>query len=89
MTAPVPVPRREFAAKPTPPLYPGQEFVATFRPAARWSEAIQRHAGVRCRWRAAWQISEGCCAGELACIPVGGAAKGLAWAPESELTERA
>jgi len=64
-------------------------FVATFRPAPHWSRWIQRHAGVRCAWRPVWRIGHGPFRGEMACVPLNGAAKGLAWAPESELVERA
>lgn len=64
-------------------------FVATFRPAARWSNKIRRHGGVRCAWKPIWRIEEGPFAGEMACVPLNGAAPGLAWDPESELTERA
>jgi hypothetical protein len=84
-----PVPRPELAAKPEPPLYPGQVITATFRPAANWSPSIQAHAGVRGKWRAAWVVSEGPCRGQLACIPLSGIAAGLAWAPSDELTDRA
>lgn len=62
-------------------------FVATFRPAARWSDKIRRHDGIRCAWKPLWQISDGPFAGEMACVPLNGAAPGLAWAPESELVD--
>lgn len=81
-----PVPRPELAAKPTPPLYLGQIIEATFSPRPRWSPSIQAHAGVRGWWRALWRISEGACAGEMACVLVGGG--GPSWAPESELVSR-
>ena len=58
MSLAIPPPRSE------PRLYWHQEFSATFRPDPRWSPAIQRHAGVRTRWRAAWLISEGDLAGQ-------------------------
>lgn len=83
-----PIPRPDLAVKPEPPLYEGQVITATFAPAPRWSEDIQRHAGARCRWRAAWVVAEGACRGERACIPIAGAVPGLSWAPESELVER-
>jgi hypothetical protein len=69
---------------PRPAVQPGQVFVATFRPHPRWSEDITRHAGLRCKWRAVWRISEGCFAGEMGCVPLGVIA-GPSWAPEGEL----
>jgi hypothetical protein len=81
-----PVPRPELAAKPTPPLYPGQVIEATFSPHPRWSPSIQAHAGTRGTWKALWRISEGPCAGEMACVLAGGG--GPSWAPESELVSR-
>jgi hypothetical protein len=77
-----PVPRPELA------IEPGTTFTATFRPASRWSPSVQVHAGVRGKWRAAWAVSEGACRGQLACIPVGDFARGLAWAPSDELVNR-
>lgn len=63
-------------------------FIATFRPASYWSEKIRRHDGVRCAWRPLWRIGEGPFRGQLACVPLNGAAPGLAWAPWSELVDR-
>lgn len=87
MTAPAPIARPELAAKLEPPLYPGQVITATFRPASNWSPSIQRHAGVRGKWRAAWVVSAGPFSGESACVLLGGG--GPSWAPESELVDRA
>ena len=75
-TAPLAITRRD------------QRFVATFRPAAHWSVRIRRHAGARGVWRSIWIVGAGPHRGEWACIPEGSFAQGLAWAPESELTER-
>lgn len=83
MTAAVPAP-----AAPVTRLWRGRTFTSTFRPAPHWSRFIQRHAGIRCRWRALWTIGHGPCAGQWACVPLDGHARGLAWAPDSELVDR-
>lgn len=67
----------------------GGKFIATFRPAPHWSEAIRRNDGLRCAWCRVWIIGSGPFAGEWACMPIGAPlGTRLAWAPESELVER-
>jgi hypothetical protein len=71
----------------------GETFVATYRPAPRWSPEIRKHDGHRCIWQRVWIIEAGPFVGQWACIPLryGLPASeniALAWAPESELVER-